>query len=87
MTLTLETPSSDTPQLSRAANVRLVAAAPLLWRIVNRAGRVIGHLQSVRVGSDTRYRARMFHAPTRAFRDLGEFWSPDDAVECVIFAR
>jgi hypothetical protein len=29
----------------------------------------------------------MFHAPSRAFRDLGEFWSVDDAVECVMFAR
>jgi hypothetical protein len=87
MTLTLRPPSSAAPQLSRPASVRLIAAAPELWRIVERDGRVIGHLQAVQAGADTRYRARMFHAPSRAFRDLGEFWSVDDAVECVVFAR
>jgi hypothetical protein len=86
MILTLQPSSSTTPQLTRAVNVRLVPAGPLLWRIVDR-GRAIGHLQAVREGADVRYRARKFHAPSRAFRDLGEFWSVDDAVECVIFAR
>jgi hypothetical protein len=85
MTLTFQS-SSATPHLSRAINVRLVPAGPLLWRIVDH-GRAIGHLQAVREGADLRYRARRFHAPSRAFRDLGEFWSVDDAVECVIFAR
>jgi len=85
MTLTLQF-SSTTPHLTRAVDVRLVPAGPLLWRIVDR-GRAIGHLQAVREGADLRYRARRFHAPSRAFRDLGEFWSVDDAVECVIFAR
>lgn len=87
MTLTLPNPPSAFPPLARAQNVRLVAAAPLLWRIVERGGRVIGHVQAVGEGSDFRYRARRFHAPSRAFRDLGEFWSIDDAVECVVFAR
>lgn len=85
MLLTLQS-SSAAPNLTRAVDVRLVPAGPLLWRIVDR-GRAIGHLQAVREGADLRYRARRFHAPSRAFRDLGEFWSVDDAVECVIFAR
>ncbi len=85
MTLTLRS-SSAAPNLTRAVDVRLVPAGPMLWRIVDR-GRAIGHLQAVREGADLRYRARRFHAPSRAFRDLGEFWSVDDAVECVIFAR
>jgi len=85
MTLTLQS-SSATPHLTRAVNVRLIPAGPLLWRVVDR-GRAIGHLQAVREGADLRYQARRFHAPSRAFRDLGEFWSVDDAVECVIFAR
>lgn len=87
MTLTLQTSLCALPLSTRAANVRLVAAGPLLWRIVDRVGRVIGHLQAVRDGSDIRYRARRFHAPSRAFHDLGEFWSVDDAVECVVFTR
>ena len=87
MSTLLETPAPGTPHLSRAAHVRLVPAAPGLWRITERGGRVIGHLQAIRQGDDVRFSARRFHAPSRAFRELGEFWSADDAVECVTFAR
>ncbi|MET0830236.1 MAG: hypothetical protein ABWY26_11980 [Microbacterium sp.] len=87
MTLTLDTATACTPVLSRMLDVRLVPAAPALWRIVDRGGRVIGHLQAVAQSEGMRYSARRFHAPSRAFRDLGEFWSVDDAVECVAFAR
>ena len=86
MSLLRETPVPGTPSLSRAG-ARLLPAAPALWRILDRSGRVIGHLQAVRQGSDIRYRARRYHAPSRAFRDLGEFWSADDAVECVRLGR
>ncbi|WP_314502026.1 hypothetical protein [uncultured Microbacterium sp.] len=85
MTLTMSS-SPATPRLSGAVAVGLVSAGPLLWRVVER-GRVIGHLQAVRTGEDLRYRARRYHAPSRAFRDLGEFWAADDAVDCVRFAR
>jgi hypothetical protein len=87
MSLIRETTPPGIPHLSRARNVRLVAAAPALWRIVGPSGRVMGHLQAVRQGHDVRYSARRFHAPSRMFRELGEFWSADDAVECVILAR
>ena len=87
MTLTLDTAAVGIPVLSRKIDVRLVPAAAGLWRIVDRRGRVIGHLQAVGQAEQTRYSARRFHAPSRAFRDLGEFWSADDAVECVAFAR
>jgi len=87
MNLVLDTPAADAPQLSRVRSVRLVRAAPALWRIVDRRGLVIGHLQAISRGADVRYSARRFHAPSRAFRELGEFWSADDAVECVVFAR
>jgi len=87
MSLILETPPAGIPQLTRVTDLRLVSAAPALWRIVDRSGRVIGHLQAVRQDRGVRYRARRFHAPSRAFRDLGEFWSADDAVESVVFAR
>jgi hypothetical protein len=87
MSLTLHGPNVGSAPLPHAVNVRLVAAAPALWRIVDRSGRVIGHLQAVTHGDDIRYRARRFHTPSRAFRDLGEFWSAEDAVECVRLAR
>jgi hypothetical protein len=67
--------------------LELTAAAPGLWRVIDRAGRVIGHLQAVTVPGGVRFRARRFHAAARAFRDLGEFWSASDALDCLRFAR
>ncbi|SFS06144.1 hypothetical protein SAMN04487846_2069 [Microbacterium sp. cf046] len=86
MTLTLDAPAGA-PRLTRRRDLRLVEAGPALWRIVDRSGRAIGHIQVVGHDQGDRYRARRFHAATRAFRDLGEFWSADDAVECVALAR
>jgi hypothetical protein len=55
--------------------------------VVDRSGRVIGHLQaSVHTGG-VRYRARRFQAASRAFLDLGDFWSASDALDCLRFAR
>ena len=86
MTLTLDM-TAGSPPLTRRSDVRLVSAAHALWRIVDGRGRVIGHLQAIGHGDGLRYVARRFHGPTRAFRDLGEFWSADDAVECVVLTR
>lgn len=87
MTLMMDTVAMSIPALSRMSAVRLVAAGPALWRVVDRGGRVIGHLQALHHGGDVRYAARRFHAASRAFRELGEFWSADDAVECMAFDR
>lgn len=87
MTLVRDASTAATPQLTQRSAVRLASAGPALWRVVDRDGRVIGHVQAVREGTDVRWLARRFHAPSRAFRDLGAFWSADDAVECIAFAR
>ena len=75
------------PALRLGTPVRLSRAAPALWRIIDARGRVIGHLETIADTGGTRYRARRFHAASRAFRDLGDFWSADDAVDCLRFAR
>ncbi|WP_228484804.1 hypothetical protein [Microbacterium cremeum] len=87
MMTTIEAALHSTPVLARGADVRLASAAPSLWRVLDRSGRVLGHVQAVPDGSGMRFRARRFHAASRAFRDLGDFWSPDDAVDCLRFAR
>lgn len=87
MSLTTDSGPIDTPSLSPGVPVRLADAAPSLWRVIDRSGRVIGHLQALAQGSGIRYRARRFHAASRAFLDLGEFWSVDDAIDCLRFAR
>lgn len=87
MTNILEAIDLPTPSLSARAQVRLDPAAPGLWRVRDRAGVVIGHLQAVSELGGTRFRARRFHASTHAFRDLGDFWSADDAIECLRWGR
>lgn len=75
------------PALSSLTRARLVHASDSLWRVLDAKGIVIGHLEVIPLGDDVRYRARRYHAPSRAFRDLGEFWSADDAVDSLRFAR
>lgn len=82
-----EVDAPTTPVLRVGTPVRLIAAAAGLWRVVDRRGMIIGHVETLTRSHGVRYRARRFHAPSRTFRDLGEFWSPDDAVDCVRFAR
>lgn len=87
MTLTLTASPIEPPTVAPRLGVHLVPAAPGLWRVSNMHGHVIGHLQVMCSGSGVGYRARRFHAASRAFRDLGEFWSADEALECLVFAR
>ena len=83
---TVEAPSSHAPTFAPPNGLRLIAAAPSLWRVVEPGGRIIGHLQAVTEGEDVRFRARRWHPVSHAFLDLGEFWRPDDAVDCLRFA-
>lgn len=82
---TASTPS--TPTVGPGIPLRLRTAAPALWRVIDRRGLVIGHLQAVAQPGGTRYRARVFRPSSRAFLELGEFWSADDALDCLRFAR
>ena len=77
---------TPTPALSPRSRVKLIPAGPSLWRVLAPSGRVIGHLQAIAEARGIRFRARRFHAGTHAFRDLGDFWNADDAVECLRFA-
>lgn len=95
MTATIPTaPARQHPErLPRVAptigvpGIRLVPAGPALWRVLDRSGRAIGHLQAVLTTEGVAWRARRFHRASRDLRDLGDFWSPDDAVDCLRFAR
>lgn len=76
-----------TPALSPATPCRLVAVTGSLWRVLDAKGIVIGHLRAIPLGTAVRFRASRYHPASRGFRDLGEFWSADDAVDCLRFAR
>ncbi|ALJ20273.1 hypothetical protein [Microbacterium sp. No. 7] len=68
-------------------NATLIAVGERRWRVLDRRGRVLGHLERHAQSDDIRFRAQRFHAPTRSFRTIGEFWSADEAVECLRLSR
>ncbi|MBO3664036.1 hypothetical protein [Microbacterium stercoris] len=59
---------------------RLDRAGAALWRVVARDERIIGHLRQVDHPLGVRFRAERLHLPSGSFREVGEFWSPDEAV-------
>ena len=87
MTSLTQTTTFAPPLLRGGTPVRLAEAAAGLWRVIDPDGRIIGHLEARAEHQGVRYRARRFHAQSRAFRDLGAFWSADDAVECLRLGR
>ena len=64
---------------------RLVRAADHLWRVQasDASGRILGHMRIVPDPSGPRYRSERLHLATGAFRLVGEFWRPDDAVQAL----
>ncbi|WP_426182866.1 hypothetical protein [Microbacterium sp. TWP3-1-2b2] len=71
-----------TPQLV-SKREHLVRASEQLWRVQDTAGRILGHLRIVADPLGLRYRAERLHLATGAFRLVGEFWRPDDAVQAL----
>lgn len=86
MSLIIESRTQSTPPTLRSP-VRLKEAAPALWRVLDTSGRVIGHVQQVAEPGGIRFRARRYHPGSHAFRDLGDFWNADDAIDCLRFTR
>ena len=86
-TMLIDSPTYPQPRLRVGTPVRLTAARAGLWRVIDARGRIIGHLEARAQHQGVRYRAQRFHAASHAFRDLGEFWSADDAVECLRLGR
>ncbi|MCR2785479.1 MULTISPECIES: hypothetical protein [unclassified Microbacterium] len=76
--------TTSSPALrSRFGALRLIPAGLELWRVVDDAGRILGHLQRAAEGADVRYRALRYHRGHARLLPIGDFWSADDAVECL----
>lgn len=84
-----ETQFAPLPDVPRAAprllskRERLVRASDHLWRVQDAAGRILGHLRVVADPLGPRYRAERLHLASGAFRLVGDFWRPDDAVQAL----
>lgn len=89
MTTTLVTsiPNRQRVMPCAAAHARLVPLAPGRWRVVDRRGLIIGHVQLVPEPRGERYRARRYRPSARALTDVGDFWSAEEAVQCLCAGR
>ncbi|WP_243225493.1 hypothetical protein [Microbacterium sp. CIAB417] len=75
-----------TPDLS-SDRERLVRAGDHLWRVQDRAGRILGHLRIAAEPLGLRYRAERLHLATGSFRLIGAFWTADEAVQTLRYLR
>jgi hypothetical protein len=76
----IRTPASVS-STRRNGEPALVAVREGLWRVVDRTGAVLGHIERQDHADGERYLARRIVMPTRRI-DLGAFWRMDDAADC-----
>jgi hypothetical protein len=72
------------PSLNRVPSIRGLVLWPVkdgLWRVLNRSGAVLGHIERRTDADGDHFAARRLIAATRTM-DLGTFWRIDDAVDC-----
>jgi hypothetical protein len=79
---TIRTPVLDAPEWAR-----ITTAGRGLWRVADRAGRVLGHVRAVASEGGWRFAAERFVPAARGFRRLGEFWAAAEALECLRYQR
>ncbi|MEZ3161316.1 hypothetical protein AB1K54_12360 [Microbacterium sp. BWT-B31] len=87
MSIALDSPTVPPTPRALARGIRLTAVRTGLWRVHDPSGRMIGHLESVSAPEGVRWRARRFTRSTGSLRELGDFWSADDAVDCLRLSR
>ncbi len=86
----------DSAELSRTAqisaplirvrrDINLVQLHDDLWRVTRADGDVLGYVESYLEEQGRRFRSKRLIARQRRFVPLGEFWSFDDAVDCLRF--
>ncbi|UOQ88929.1 hypothetical protein MUN74_16930 [Agromyces endophyticus] len=59
----------------------ILPAGPDLWRVVRPGGTVLGHVERRGDGITARFAVRRFVPGGRPPVPLGEFWSPESAIE------
>jgi len=61
--------------------------SPQRWRVLDRSGRVIGHVRWEECADGVRYHAERFDLARARLRPLGAFWTAREAVDCLIYLR
>jgi hypothetical protein len=86
-TIELSSPALAAPKTGGAASVDVIRVTDRRWRVVGPSARVLGIVDATDSPGGWRYRASRYQAATRTFRSLGEFWSSDDAIDCLRYSR
>lgn len=68
-----------------AKGIRLVQLNDELWRVTRPDGDVLGYVESFTEPRGVRYRSKRLVPLQKQFIVRGEFWSFDDAVDCLRF--
>lgn len=69
----------------RGVTLRPVSAKR--WRVLDRNGRVLGHLRAESQRDGIRFFAERFELAAARLRVLGSFWTASEAVECLRYLR
>jgi hypothetical protein len=62
--------------------ITLVELADHRWRVTRTNGEVLGYLDLIADGENTRFAAQRQITNHRGVLPLGEFWNSDDALDC-----
>lgn len=63
--------------------LRLIAVRDSMWRVIAPDERIIGHLERINTEEGELFRAQRFVTSRARFSALGDFWSADDAIDCL----
>ncbi|WP_405376041.1 MULTISPECIES: hypothetical protein [unclassified Microbacterium] len=72
---------------ARLRGYDLRRVSPVLWRVVDGQGIVVGHLAELNDAGGVRYSARRYHAGVGAFLEVGSFWALGDALAALHDSR
>ncbi|WJL95732.1 hypothetical protein QSU92_00390 [Microbacterium sp. ET2] len=84
---TLTDPTFPPTASTSRHGLRLVDAGARMWRVVDRAGRIVGHVRTSPDAEARQFHALRYSARLTRFFELGRFWTLDDAVSCLHYAR
>jgi hypothetical protein len=79
--------ATDAPEVTSPAWARAQRVGRGRWRVTDRSGRILGHVHALAADAGWRFAAERYVAATRSFRRLGEFWSAEQALECLRYSR
>lgn len=71
----------------KVRGVTLRAVSGKRWRVLDRAGLVLGHVRAEPREGQVRFHAEKFDLARARLRDLGAFWSAEEAVDCLRYLR